>query len=88
MKTTLAIDDALLKEVKDLSGAKTIKDAVKVALTEYVRRKKARHLLQLEGKIDLAYSMDELLERRRQDVPDCHFEVIAREFSLEHERLA
>jgi Arc/MetJ family transcription regulator len=70
MRTTLAIDDALLKEVKDLSGAKTKKDAVKVALTEYVRRKKARDLLQLEGKMDLAYSMDELLERRRQDVPD------------------
>lgn len=35
MRTTLAIDDALLKEVKALSGAKTKKDAVRVALTEY-----------------------------------------------------
>lgn len=69
MRTTLAIDDALLQEVKDLSGAKTKKDAVEVALSEYVRRKKARRLLELEGKVDLSFSLDDLLERRSRDVP-------------------
>jgi Arc/MetJ family transcription regulator len=69
MRTTLAIDNTLLWEVKDLSGAKTKKDAVNVALAEYVMRKKANKLLDLEGKIDLTYNLDELLKRRRKDVP-------------------
>jgi Arc/MetJ family transcription regulator len=69
MRTTLAIDDHLLEEVKNLSGAKTKKDAVEAALTDYVMRRKARRLLDLEGKIELRYTVDELLERRREDVP-------------------
>jgi Arc/MetJ family transcription regulator len=69
MRTTLAIDSTLLREVKDLSGAKTKKDAVNVALAEYVMRKKANKLLDLEGKVDLTYNLDELLKRRRKDVP-------------------
>ncbi len=70
MRTTMAIDESLIQEVQDLSGAKTKKAAVEVALAEYIRRRKARRLLELEGKIDLAYSLDELLERRSRDVPD------------------
>jgi Arc/MetJ family transcription regulator len=69
MRATLAIDNTLLREVKDLSGAKTKKDAINVALAEYVMRKKANKLLDLEGKIDLTYTLDELLKRRRKDVP-------------------
>jgi Arc/MetJ family transcription regulator len=69
MRTTMAIDGRLLAEVKNLSGAKTKKDAVEVALTDYVMRKKARKLLELEGTIELAYTLDELLERRGNDVP-------------------
>ena len=69
MRATLAIDNILLREVKDLSGAKTRKDAINVALAEYVMRKKANKLLDLEGKIDLTYTLDELLKRRRKDVP-------------------
>jgi Arc/MetJ family transcription regulator len=69
MRTTLAIDDRLLAEVRNLSGAKTKKGAVEVALTDYVMRKKARKLLELEGTIELAYAIDELLERRSDDVP-------------------
>jgi Arc/MetJ family transcription regulator len=69
MRTTLAIDDELLREVMDLSGAKTKKDAVEAALVEYVRKKKARKLLDLEGKIELTYTLNQLLERRRKDVP-------------------
>lgn len=69
MRTTMAIDDRLLTEVRNLSGARTKKEAVTLALTDYVMRKKARRLLDLEGTIDLEYTLDDLLERRRQDVP-------------------
>jgi len=69
MRTTLAINEELLNEVKLLSGAKTKKDAVEKALVDFVRRKKAKKLLQLEGKIELSFTQKELLERRRKDVP-------------------
>jgi Arc/MetJ family transcription regulator len=65
----LAINEELLNEVKLLSGAKTKKDAVEKALVDFIRRKKAKKLLQLEGKIELSFTPKELLERRRKDVP-------------------
>jgi len=52
-----------------LSGAKTKKDAVEKALVDFVRRRKAKKLLQLEGKIELSFTPKELLARRRKDVP-------------------
>ena len=69
MRTTLAINEELLNEVKLLSGAKTKKDAVEKALVDFIRRRKAKKLLQLEGKIELSFIPRELLERRRKDVP-------------------
>jgi Arc/MetJ family transcription regulator len=69
MRTTLAINEELLNEVKLLSGAKTKKDAVEKALVEFIRRRKAKKLLQLEGKIELSFTPKELLKRRRKDVP-------------------
>jgi Arc/MetJ family transcription regulator len=69
MRTTLAIKEGLLDEVKSLSGAKTKKEAVEKALEEFVRRRKARKLIELEGKIELSLTLDELIEQRRKDVP-------------------
>ena len=69
MRTTLAIREELLDEVKSLSGAKTKKDAVEKALVDFIRRRRAKKLLQLEGKIELSFSSKELLARRRKDVP-------------------
>ena len=68
-RTTLAINEELLNEAKALSGAKTKKDAVEIALEEFIRRRKARKLLELEGKIDLSFSLPEFLEERKKDVP-------------------
>jgi Arc/MetJ family transcription regulator len=68
MKTTLAIDEKLLDEAKTLSGAKTKREAVEIALNEFVRKKKARKLLDLENKVELSFTLKELLSRRkRQD---------------------
>jgi Arc/MetJ family transcription regulator len=69
MRTTLAIKEDLLNEVKMLSGAKTKKDAVEKALLEFIRRRKAKKLLDLEGKVELSFTVKELIERRRRDVP-------------------
>jgi hypothetical protein len=53
-----------------ISGAKTNKETVEIALDEFIRRRKAKKLIDLEGKVDLAYTLDEFLKQRRKDVPD------------------
>ena len=69
MRTTLAINEELLEEVKILLGVKTKKEAVEKALEEFVRRRKAKKLLDYEGKIELSFTLNEFLGRRKKDVP-------------------
>jgi len=69
MRKTLAIKEKLLDEVKSLSGAKTKKEAVEKALEEFIRRRKPRKLIELEGKMELSFTLDELIKQRRKDVP-------------------
>ena len=54
MRTTLAIKEELLEEVKALSGVKTKREAVERALEEFVKRRTARKLIDLEGKIEIS----------------------------------
>jgi Arc/MetJ family transcription regulator len=70
MRTTLDIDHDLLEEAKALSGSESKKETVETALKEYIRRRKARKLLDLEGRVELSYGVSELLKRRRKDVSD------------------
>ncbi|MGR3310494.1 MAG: type II toxin-antitoxin system VapB family antitoxin, partial [Candidatus Brocadiales bacterium] len=55
----------LLEEAKKLSGAKTKKKAIELALEEFVRREKSKKLIELEGKIELSFSLSEFLKSRR-----------------------
>jgi Arc/MetJ family transcription regulator len=48
-RTNLVLDEALLEEATRLSGAKTWSAAVQQALRDYVRRAKARRILELRG---------------------------------------
>ncbi len=52
MATNLAIDDQLLKEALVVSGLKTKKDTVNMALKEFVSRRKQQEILELFGKLD------------------------------------
>jgi Arc/MetJ family transcription regulator len=69
MRTTLTINEALLDEAKTLSGARTKRETIERALREFIRRKKSMKLLDLEGKIELSYTVDELIRKRKKDVP-------------------
>lgn len=69
MRTTITIRDDLLKEAGKLSGVKTKKETIEMALEEFVRRRKSKKLIELEGKIELSCTLPELLKRRRKDVP-------------------
>jgi len=52
MATNLAIDDKLLREALEISGLKTKKDTVNLALKEFVDRHKQLEILSIFGKMD------------------------------------
>ncbi len=52
MATNLAIDNKLLEEALLISGLKTKKDTVNIALKEFVNRRKQLEILELFGKLN------------------------------------
>ncbi|GEM_PF-397921 len=68
LRTTLTINEELLEEAKTLSGTKTKKEAIVIALEEFVKREKSKILIELEGKVELSFSLSEFLKRRKGDV--------------------
>lgn len=67
MRTTLDLDENLVKELMAVTGAKTKTEAVHLAISELIRRKKIEGLLALEGKIRLDLDWRELEERELKD---------------------
>ncbi|MGQ0670339.1 MAG: type II toxin-antitoxin system VapB family antitoxin [Actinomycetota bacterium] len=51
MRTNIDIDDEVLKEVQRLTGAKTKREAVDVALRELVASHRRAGILKLRGKV-------------------------------------
>lgn len=51
MRTNIEIDDEILKEVQALTGVKTKREAVDLALRELVARYRRLGLLRLKGKV-------------------------------------
>jgi Arc/MetJ family transcription regulator len=65
MRTTIDIDDDLISEVMKISGIKTKKKAVLVALREYLRYKKIEELKSLIGNYDsFDLNLDDLKKMR------------------------
>ncbi len=52
MATNLAIDDNLLREALSISGLKTKKDTVNLALKEFVDKRKQLEIINIFGKMD------------------------------------
>ncbi len=57
-RTNIELDDRLLAETIRLSGARTKREAVQVALEEYVARHKRHDLRELRGKIQFRDDYD------------------------------
>jgi Arc/MetJ family transcription regulator len=60
MRTTLSLDDKLIKELMAVTGARTKTGAIHLAITEFLRKKKVEGLLALEGKVHLDLDWREL----------------------------
>ena len=66
MKTTVVIDDDLLREAIEVAGVKTKRDAIELALRELVRLKNREALIRELGTYDLDMTLEEL-ERLRSE---------------------
>ncbi|MCD6351430.1 MAG: type II toxin-antitoxin system VapB family antitoxin [Armatimonadetes bacterium] len=64
MRTTVVIDDALMKELMELSGKKTKKAAIEEAMREYIARRRRDALLSLLGNFDLGFTAEDLEQMR------------------------
>ncbi len=67
MATNLAIDDKLLNKALKLSALKTKKDAVNLALREFIERREQKKILKSLGTIEFRDDWDPKLERRRNE---------------------
>lgn len=63
MRTTLDLDEKLVKELLAVTGAKTKTEVIHLAISEFLRRKKIEQLLALEGKIHLDLDWREMEQR-------------------------
>jgi hypothetical protein len=52
MATNLAIDDKLIIQAQKLSGLKTKKDTVNLALKEFIARRKQEDIIELFGSVE------------------------------------
>ena len=66
MATNLDIDQALLEKAVELSGKRSKKDAVTMALEEFIARRNQKSLLELFGTVDWDPEYDYKAERSRK----------------------
>ena len=66
MKTTLDIPDHELQEAIRHTGAKTKRDAVVIALSEFNRRRRLQRLVEKFGTLDGFMTQDELRQMREE----------------------
>jgi Arc/MetJ family transcription regulator len=67
MKTTLDIDDDILKKVMEVSKSRTKKGAIVTALNEYLRLKKREELKELIGNYkDFDLTLEDIRKMRHE----------------------
>ena len=65
MATNLQLDDRLIEEAVALGNHRTKRAAVTQALTDYIRRLRQEHILDLFGKVDFDPGYDYKRQRAR-----------------------
>lgn len=58
MRTNIFINEQLIEEAKKLTGLKTKKDIVNLALEELIRSRQRKNLMDIRGKISFAEDYD------------------------------
>ncbi len=70
MRTNIVLDDALVDEAFSLTGVRTKRELVDLALREMVHRRKKKNMMDLAGKIKLRSDYDHKEMRRIRDSSD------------------
>lgn len=70
MRTNIDMDDDLVAEAMQLSGAKTKREVVELALRALIRQRKKKDLADLSGKIRFYDGYDHKKLRRTRHDPD------------------
>ena len=70
MRTNIVLDDDLVRQVFALTGLRTKRELVHLALSELVRRRRKKDLLDLAGKVKLRPDFDHEAMRRVRGGPD------------------
>jgi Arc/MetJ family transcription regulator len=60
MRTNIVIDDQLMKEALELSGLKTKREVVDMALRRYVKLKKQEEIRNWRGKLKWTGNLDDM----------------------------
>ena len=58
MRTNIVLDDTLVQEAMDLTGVRTKREVVHLALSSLIRNRKRKNLLDLAGELDFAPGFD------------------------------
>jgi len=66
MRSTIDIDEKLLKEAQKITGAKTEKELVNLSLGELIKKKRKEHLISLFGSSVLDIGLEDV-EKLRKD---------------------
>ncbi len=66
MRTTIDLDDSILKVAMKVSGAKTKKEVVHLALDELVRKQRQKKMIKLRGAFPNMLSTAKLQKLRSQ----------------------
>ena len=64
MKTNVDLDDKLVERARRLTGLKTKKELINHALSELVRRKDQKRILDLRGKVSWSGNLDKMRRSR------------------------
>jgi Arc/MetJ family transcription regulator len=71
MRTTLNIDDSLFQDVLSITKAKSKTEAVRTALTEYLRMKRKEKILAMRGRVDISTDWEKLRQEEIREYEEC-----------------
>jgi len=66
VRMTVTVDEKLLLEAQKLTGAKTKREAIEIALRELVRQKRRRAIASRAGAVELTLTQEELRRWREE----------------------
>ena len=69
MRTNIVLDDDLIRQAMELTGARTKREVVHLALSNLVERGKRKNLLELAGEIEFAPGFDHKSLRQLHSEP-------------------